>query len=101
MLPQDVEQLRHRYTGKYVVTDHDRPELARFAGRVGQIKTVNSSGRMLVQFEGDDRGWYDIASEYLTIVDKPAPKEPPKKPAAVGKKAAVEKGSGTAPEKGA
>lgn len=84
LFPEDVERLRAEYTDKYVAIDSDRPELARFKQMVGQVKTVNMSGRLLVQFDGDgNRGWYDIAPEFLKVVEKPAPKPAEKpKPAA-------------------
>jgi hypothetical protein len=90
MLPEQVEKLRQQYTDKYVAVDTARPELARFKGVVGQVKTVNMSGRALVQFDANnDRGWYDIALEDLKVVDKPPPKPPPPKP--VEKKAPAAK----------
>jgi len=82
MFPEQVEQLRRQYTDKYVVVDATRPELARFGQSVGQIKTINMSGRALVQFEGDNnRGWHDIDLHFLKVVDKPPPKPAEKKPA--------------------
>ncbi len=67
-----IEALRQQYTDRYVVADTSRAELARFEGMVGQIKTINFSGRALVQFDSDaDRGWYDIGLDCLKIVDKP------------------------------
>lgn len=69
-----VEELRRRLTDQYVVVDGKRPELARFRGLVGQVKTVNMNGQALVQFLGiADRAWYNISPEYLTVVEKPAP----------------------------
>ena len=86
MLSQEVERLRQQYTDQYVVVDAGRPELARFKGAVGRVKTVNMSGRALVEFEADNnRGWYDVEIDWLKVVDKPAPKVDPKaekKPAA-------------------
>jgi len=83
MLRQRIEQLKHEYTDQYVVVDADRPELARFKGITGQVKTINMSGRALVQFDAhNNAGWYDIALDYLKVVDKP---EPEPKPAASGK----------------
>jgi hypothetical protein len=71
MLPEQIEQLKRQYTDQYVVVDGTRPELARFAGLTGRIKTVNMSGRALVQFEGDNnRGWYDIDPAFLKIVQR-------------------------------
>ncbi len=72
MLPEQVDRLREQYTDQYVAADTSRPELARFAGRVGQIKTINMNGRALVQFEGADRAWYDIDLVHLKPAEKPA-----------------------------
>jgi len=85
----DIDELRGRYTDQYVMVDATQPELARFANLVGQVRTVNMSGQALVQFDGPDRAWYDIAPAYLRIVDKPAP--PPEKPAKVAKEPAKPK----------
>src|SRR5690606_30110321 len=59
----------------YVVVDVERPELARFRDLVGQVKTVNMSGRALVEFANYhlNIGWYDIDLDYLKVVDKPLP----------------------------
>ena len=72
MLPEEIDRLREQYTDRYVVAEASQPELARFAGRVGQVKTVNMSGRALVQFEGADRAWYDIDLSHLKPAEKPA-----------------------------
>jgi hypothetical protein len=91
---QRAEKLKHEYTDQYVVVDVDRPELARFKGKVGRVKTVNMSGRALVQFDPEvDISWYDIELDFLKVVDKPPPKaEKPKGPkAAAAKKAAAKK----------
>jgi len=75
MLPQEVERLKRQYTDQYVVVDARRPEMARFKDVVGQVKTVNMSGRALVEFDVDNnRAWYDIEIDCLTVVDKPPPK---------------------------
>jgi len=79
MLLQRVERLRLEYTDKYVVVDGNRPDLARFAGKVGRVHTVNAAGRALVEF--DDRGRYDLELDFLKVVDKPKPKEPAGQPA--------------------
>lgn len=81
-----VEQLERRgrgYTDKYVVVVGDRPELARFQGHVGLVKTVNMNGKALVEFLDyhENIGWYDIDLDYLKIVEKPAEPET-EKPAA-------------------
>jgi hypothetical protein len=76
MSHETIERLRQQYTDQYVVVDASRPELARFKGMTGRVKTVNMNGRALVQFDGAaNRGWYDIAPEFLTIVDEPPPAE--------------------------
>src|SRR6185369_5618011 len=81
-----VERLKKQYTDKYVEVDASVPELRRFQGMTGQVKTVNMSGRALVQFEHPvDISWYDIEPSYLHVVDAPV-----KKPAA-GKHAEAEK----------
>jgi hypothetical protein len=88
MFTDQIEKLKREYTDKYVVVDGSRPELARFRDVVGRVKTVNMSGRALVEFDDYhlNIGWYDIAPEFLKVVDKPPPKvEKPKvekKPAA-------------------
>jgi hypothetical protein len=87
MFAENVEQMKRDYTDKYVVVDATQPELARFRDVVGRVKTVNMSGRALVEFEDYhvNIGWYDIDPEFLKVVDKPPPKEKKveaKKPAA-------------------
>ncbi|MFV0444811.1 MAG: hypothetical protein ACK5Q5_14660 [Planctomycetaceae bacterium] len=80
-----AEDLKESLTDKYVVVQEGVAELRRFAGLTGQVKTVNMSGRALIQFDGPvDIGWYDIDPAYLTVVDKPLPKPPAghEKPAA-------------------
>jgi hypothetical protein len=90
----DIEQLKQDFTDKYVVVDAARPELKRFEGHVGQIKTVNMNGRALVQFDAwNNIGWYDIGLDYLKVVPKPeasagdAKKENPKPVKAAAKPA--------------
>lgn len=74
-----VEKLKREYTDKFVVVDDTRPELARFHGITGQVKTVNMSGRALVQFDAwANIGWYDIDPDYLTVIPEPLPKPEPK-----------------------
>jgi hypothetical protein len=87
MLFDQIETKKRQYTDKYVTVDASRPELARFRDAVGQVKTVNMSGRALVEFMDYhlNIGWYDIDPAFLRIVDKPAPKAAKpeaKKPAA-------------------
>ncbi|HVA51160.1 MAG TPA: hypothetical protein VNH11_32765 [Pirellulales bacterium] len=77
MVFDQIESLKQQYTDKYVVVDDSRPELARFRGLAGRIKTVNMSGRALVEFDAyNNVGWYDIGLDFLKVVD-----EPPAKPA--------------------
>ncbi len=66
----EIEQLKRDYTDQRVVVIGDRPELARFVGVVGRIKTINMNGRALVEFDAwNNTGWYDISLEYLRIAD--------------------------------
>lgn len=78
MLPERVEKLRLEYTDQYVVVEGDSPELIRYRGKLGQVRTINLNGRALVEFEGD-RSRYDLELDYLKVVDKPKPKQPPAK----------------------
>jgi hypothetical protein len=65
MTLKDIEILRQQYTGKQVLVDSRRPELARFANVPGRVVTINDNGRALVLFEGADKGWHDIDPEFL------------------------------------
>ncbi len=61
-----AERLKSELTDKYVVVADDVPELRRFSGLTGTVKTVNMNGRALVQFNGpEDISWYDIDPNYL------------------------------------
>ncbi|MBC8437376.1 MAG: hypothetical protein H8D86_00815, partial [Planctomycetes bacterium] len=89
MVFEHIENLKNTYTDKNVLVDADRPELGRFQGLTGTVKTVNMSGRALVEFDGHKNiGWFDIDVDFLKLVDKPTPVETPvaspaaKKPAA-------------------
>lgn len=98
MLTERIEKLRQEYTGQHVVVDSEQAELARFAGKPAQVKTINFNGRALVQFEGADRSWYDIELDHLKVVDQPEPEHaetadqpaPAEKPAAKRVEAAAE-----------
>ena len=69
---ENIEKLKREWTDKYVVVSGERPELRRFDGYTGQVKTVNMSGRALVQFDAwSNIGWYDIELGYLHVVPKP------------------------------
>ncbi len=73
---EQAELLKKQYTDKFVVVKSGVPELKRFQGLTGVVKTVNMSCRALVMFDGPaDIGWYDIDPAYLTVVDAPAPKK--------------------------
>jgi hypothetical protein len=79
MHPERLEKLRTEYTDQLVVVDAARPELARFQGMTGRVKTVNFNGRALVEFDGNNnRGRYDIELDYLKVVEpaEPEPAEP-------------------------
>jgi hypothetical protein len=92
MFSDRIEQMKRDYTDKFVLVDATRPELARFRDVVGRVKTVNMSGRALVEFDDYhlNIGWYDIEPEFLKVVDKPPPK-PPKAEAKKTAPAAKEK----------
>jgi hypothetical protein len=97
-----AEQLKTELTDKWVVVDKNIPELRRFAGMTGKVKTVNMNCQALVEFHGqEDIGWYDIGTTFLTIVDGPVAK--PKAAAApkgdAGKKSAggAKKAAGGSP----
>lgn len=92
---QRADELRRELTDKYVVVADGAPELRRFTGLTGQIKTVNMNGRALVQFDGPaDIGWYDIDPSYLTLVSAPV-----KKPAVTKAAPAAKTASASAPPK--
>ncbi|MBC8874478.1 MAG: hypothetical protein H8E44_34005 [Planctomycetes bacterium] len=90
---EHAEKLKREYTDQYVIVDDTRPELRRFKGMTGTVKTVNMNGRALVEFDGNNnRGWYDIDVDFLKVIDEPLPKEekPAKKAAPKAKKAPSE-----------
>ena len=73
---EQAELLKKQYTDKFVVVKSGVPELKRFQGLTGVVKTVNMSCRALVLFDGPaDIAWYDIDPTFLTVVDAPAPKK--------------------------
>ncbi len=66
MVFEHIEKLKLEYTDKFVVVDERRPELRRFKGQTGTVRTVNMNGRALVEFDAyDNIGWYDIEIDYL------------------------------------
>ena len=93
MVFEHIEKLKSEYTDKYVAVDGAVLELKRFQGQTGQVRTVNMSGRALVEFDGDNNiGWYDIDVDFLKVVDPPPPVEKAKaKPKAAAAKAPAKK----------
>ncbi len=58
-----LDELRKDWLDHYVKVDESRPELRRFAGRMGRVVTVNYNGRVIVDFQ--DGGWYDVPPAFL------------------------------------
>lgn len=101
---EQAELLKKQYTDKFVVVKQGVPELRRFDGLTGVVKTVNMSGRALVLFDGPaDIGWYDIDPAFLTVVDAPVAKkkseEKPAKESPAAKSAPAAKPAAAAGEK--
>ena len=104
---EHVENLKREFTDKYVVVDVEQPELRRFEGMTGVVRTVNMSGRALVEFDAyNNIGWYDIAVDFLKVIDEPLEKEEAaaapakeKKPAAKAAPAKEEPAAKAAPAK--
>jgi hypothetical protein len=67
------EQLKQEWTDQYVEADATQQELARFAGRIGRVVTVNWNHLCLVDFA--DGAWYDIAPAFLKKVTDEAAKK--------------------------
>lgn len=67
--PPDIVALRAEWTDRFVRVQPNKPELARFAGRVGRVVTVNCNGKALVDFALGP--WTDIpaSADYLIVVD--------------------------------
>ncbi len=65
--PERIEQLRREYTGRRVLVDARRPELARWADVPGRVVSVNFNGCALVQFEGPEPNWHDIDPQFLKL----------------------------------
>lgn len=62
-----VDDLKRAWTDQFVRVKADaRPDLTRFAGRVGRVVTVNYCGRAVVDFA--DGGWYDVA-DFAAVLD--------------------------------
>lgn len=70
---QRAEQLKREWTDKHVMVQGGVPELRRFNGLVGQVKTVNMNCRLLIEFDTPaDISWYDIDPQFLNVVDRVA-----------------------------
>jgi hypothetical protein len=92
-----AEQLKKEWTDKYVVVDEKTPELKRFAGLTGTVKTINMNGRALVEFDGPvDIGWYDIDPSFLKVVSEPQKKKSPAEHAKPASAAAAPKAAAAA-----
>lgn len=93
-----AEQLKKEWTDKYVVVDEQTPELKRFSGLTGTVKTINMNGRALVEFDGPvDIGWYDIDPSFLKVVSEPVKKKAPEKHEKPAAAAAAPKPAAAAP----
>ena len=78
------EALKAHWTGRAVAVREPTGVRARFAGRVGRVRTVNMNGRCLVQFAGDDETRYDLDPRDLIETAEVAEETPPPVKPAVG-----------------
>lgn len=70
---QRAEELKRIWTDQWIQVVRGIPELRRFEGLTGQVRTVNMNGRLLVQFETSaDIAWYDIDPDYVEVIERPA-----------------------------
>ncbi|NBO90888.1 MAG: hypothetical protein EBV06_01005 [Planctomycetia bacterium] len=60
------DRLKTEWTDKLVTVSADRADLARFAGLVGRVVTVNFNAKAIVDFA--DGAWYDIDPAFLVPV---------------------------------
>ncbi len=67
MSAAELEKLKQQFVGQRVLVDGRRPELARLADVPGRVVTINCNGHALVQFEGADQGWHEIAPQFLNL----------------------------------
>ena len=58
--PEQITALQAEWTDQFVKVNEARPELQRFAGKVGRVVTVNWFAKALVDFA--DGAWYDITA---------------------------------------
>lgn len=74
---QRAERLKKQWTDVYVRVRPGFPELQRFAGHTGQVRTVNMNCRLLVEFDlPADISWYDIAPECVEQIARPQDASP-------------------------
>ncbi len=69
----ELRDLRTTWTDLRVrIRPDSRPELTRFAGKVGRVVTINTTGRAIVDF--GDGAWYDLQDweSVLEVVTDPA-----------------------------
>ncbi|MGB4709555.1 MAG: hypothetical protein WBH50_08220 [Fuerstiella sp.] len=77
MLIQQAEELKREWTDKHVMVQEGIPELRRFSGLLGQVKTVNMNCRLLIEFDTPaDISWYDIDPLFAKVVDPEEFKKP-------------------------
>ena len=62
-----VDALKATWTDRLVTAKPGVPVLARFAGKVGRVVTVNYNGKALVDF--GDGCWYDVA-DFECVLDE-------------------------------
>ena len=59
MVFEHIESLKNKFTDKYVVVDDSQPDLRRFKGQTGLVRTVNMNGNALVEFDAYlNIGWF-------------------------------------------
>ena len=69
-----AETLKKEWTDQFVKVQSGVPELRRFEGLVGRVRTVNMNCRVLVEFDTPaDISWYDIDPRFLLITTAPKP----------------------------
>jgi hypothetical protein len=82
--PETIEELKKRFLKKRVVVVAADPILARFRGRMGTVKGVTFNRRILVQFDGEDRSWYDLPPEVLQVTEAVSEHPDPSHPRSEG-----------------
>jgi hypothetical protein len=70
------EELKREWTDQFVKVNPERPELKRFADRIGRVITVNYNGKAIIDFA--DGGWYDITASEEYLRKLPAAEAKPK-----------------------